>query len=95
MTIETEKNTCSVEPFTLDWSGVYQQLEIPEAGNPITASDWVGVDVTVDGSVYTGLLATAIVSGGVADVPATLKNTITIASLGYTFCQKFNITILD
>ncbi len=93
MIIETTKNDCSVEPFTVDWADVYQQLGLDGAVNPITSSGWVGVDVTVDSDAFTGLLASAIISGGVIGAPATLSNTVVVASLGLTFCQKFAITI--
>ena len=53
----------------------------------------MGVDITVGSDSLTALLATAIISGGVIGTPATLENTIIIASLGFTFCQKFEITI--
>lgn len=93
MTIETTKNDCSVEPFTVDWAAVYQQLSLDATADPITSSTWAGTGVTIGANSFTDLLATTLISAGVAGTPATLENTIVIASLGYTFCQKLAITI--
>jgi len=93
MIIETTKNDCSVEPFTMDWADVYQQLGLDAVTDPITSSDWTGAGVTVGAASFTDLVATAIISAGVIGTPATLENTVAIASLGLTFCQKFAITI--
>lgn len=93
MIIETTKNECSAEPFTVDWAAVYQQLGLDAIADPITGSSWAGADITIGAESLTDLLATAIISAGVIGTPATLKNTIVIASLGLTFCQKFAITI--
>lgn len=93
MIIETTKNDCAIEPFTVDWAAVYQQLGLDATTNPITGSSWSGTDITVGADSFTDLLATALISGGAIGTPATLENTIVIASLGFTFCQKFAITI--
>ena len=93
MTIETEKNDCSVEPFTVDWSDAYQLLGLTLADNPIASSDWSATGVVVDSDVINDLLATALISGGTIGTAATLQNTITMDGVSYTLCQKFNITI--
>lgn len=93
MIIETTKNDCSAEPFTVDWAPVYQQLGLDATASPITSSTWSGTGITIGSQAFTGLVATSIVSAGVIGTPATLENTVIIASLGLTFCQKFAITI--
>jgi hypothetical protein len=93
MIIETTKNDCAVEPFTMDWADVYQQLGLDAVADPITASSWSGAGLTVGADSFTDLITTALISGGTIGTAATLENTIVIASLGYTFCQKFDITI--
>lgn len=93
MTIETEKNDCSVEPFSTDWTDVYQQLGLTLATNPIVSSIWTAVGLTVDSDSFTDLLATAVISGGAIGTPATLENKITITGVPYELCQKYSITI--
>lgn len=93
MIIETTKNDCAEEPFTVDWAAVYQQLGLDATANPITSSTWTGTGITVGANSFTDLVATARISGGAIGTPATLENEINIASLSFTFCQKFEITI--
>ncbi len=93
MIIETTKNDCGIEPFTMDWADVYQQLDLDATTDPITSSNWSGTGITVGANSFTGLVATALISGGTIGTPATLENEVVIASLGFTFCQKFVITV--
>jgi hypothetical protein len=93
MIIETTQNDCATEPFTVNWADVYQQLGLDATADPITNSSWAGAGITVGSESLVDLLATALISGGTVGTPATLENTVTTASLGLTFCQKFSITI--
>lgn len=91
--MNTDKNACSREPFTLDWTDFFTKLGINPAVNPITDSTWVVNGITLGPDFLSGVLATVILEAGVAGAPATAKNTIEIASLNYRDCRTLFIEI--
>ena len=91
--MKTDKNACSTEPFTLDWTDFFTELGVDPIANPITTSVWTLTGVTGGAEVLDGVKTSIILSGGVVGVDATAKNTVTIGSLGYGECHTLYIAI--
>ena len=73
--------------YTVNWT------DWLEEGDELTASTWSSSpQITFESATFTGVQATAFITGGTAGVTYTVTNSITTTA-GRDHCQKFTLVI--
>ena len=92
--MNTTKQACSKEPFSLDWSAFYALIGLDPRVNQISSSVWVITGgVSIDLESNSGGVTTALVSGGTVGETATIKNTIQVDGGTYKDCRTITLAI--